>query len=914
MNKKFKKILAFGFFIGGLLPLSLFAEEAPIRDVVIDGKNCTVTVEHGEITSTNLDNAGKHIETRISVGETVNVGSPNARNGYTSETLYKDQNGNPILCLAAGKVFESTGTYTNDLALQQQWAWDLSKCTNSADGNCSYGAMVQMASAVSQGIDMGGLKASDYSNLSKAEVQAALQQAVRYYADTKEGGLKSGNGQRAKDVYADAQDIAAGNYGDSYCGNNCGNNKTNAVYSLAVDFYKAATQNGGFPMNGSSVTVLWAKVGNSWQPFMPTEDVKLEDLEIVKCDEPITCPLTTSGGLGECDAGGKAEDPQMCSILAPVTSGTSCNTAWRMIADYTYMGSGASTRAGGFFKHTVSGASGNQLSTKLELTKQGTGVLDYEKWKEAYLSANMAVASAWSNMTMWWSIEANNPVPDEKPNGPTCGCKGTCVGPNGMIYTWGNPSPHGHCNPTKYSPNCSIDSHTASDGAYGSVQSFYETRTGGPDRNGRYYSYQVCVGDAITAQPVPGDPAYVQKQKVAATNGYIGALNARAKLLEILQDCYFMQTPEWYKGRSYETAMGGHTTSVTLNNYNETMNIVVPTSGFNLDYFHNGIHNHETWSISALTSTAGPWHDSTQHDDAKKEEICNGCEGNLDNLGGDSFEQIPFFYCSGGYTGVCVNEPLNVSKSSTTTMKAKAEVGVYQGASFSTRIYTGQIVNGNGGVGYLSFPDRIWPVPATALSGMYPSYSTVPPIPTTYGQLSGGTVICPYNVTNELTVYDCDYDYHVCYDCTGSEECYPDDGENTSLGVYFRSIDLNDVFPESQYSPQNQNSLTGVTRRIGSNWTTSNAVQVIEEIQKLNEQIWFETPQYTITLSPEARRRIKKYNSNNKYLDYSINCEGFNCSSKFLDTELRGLLGDKYSEYFTKDKTIPNSALYNYNR
>ena len=99
-----------------------------------------------------------------------------------------------------------------------------------------------------------------------------------------------------------------------------------------------------------------------------------------------------------------------------------------------------------------------------------------------------------------------------------------------------------------------------------------------------------------------------------------------------------------------------------------------------------------------------------------------------------------------------------------------------------------------------------------------------------------------YKVINDLSKFDCDDSYHECYDCVGSEDCYPDEGKtNLNLGVYFRTIDLTDVFPNSQYSPSNTNTLPSTTRRnIGQNWTTSNAVQVIEEIQKLGDKVYTE--------------------------------------------------------------------------
>lgn len=902
MNRKLKYLLIGGMVIGSLFPIYVSAEKVSVP-IIVDGKECIQTTETkaGEFVSTSLDNAGKPIKVNIVESkDKITVGS---QSGTTKEYLYYDQDGNPVVCLAAGKHYSSSSSYDNSLALQQQ-AWNLSGCTNSTQGNCAYGAISQISSALGQGLDMGGLSSSNYEGLSEAERLAALQQALRYLGHNR--GINTGSGDRAESISKDAEAIDAGNYGSNYCGSNCGGNTANKIYSLAVDLYVAATKNGGVDMNGSGVTILWAKVGDSWQPFLTTEDVEQQPITDVDidCPEDITCPLIPTGGIGECDAGGEANDPDMCAILAPVTSGVMCQAAWREEVKYTYMGSDSSTRAGGYFQHNVSGKSGSQLSTKVELTKQGTGVLDYEKWKEEYLTANMAVANAWTNMTMWWSIEVNNPSPRREPNGPSCGCT-ACGARTGDILYWDKPSPHGHCNASKYSVSCSIDTHTASDGSFASHSDYTPILS--------YEDGEPVYGECSTTSTtdgIPGDPDYVRKQKEAATNGYIGALNYRAKLLETLQDCYFMQAPEWYRGRSYETAMGGHSTSVNLKNYAETMNMIIPTSGFNLNYAHNGS---DGANISTGVTTAGPEEDSIVHSDALKEDLCNGCSGNLDELGGAGTDTIPFYYCSGGYTGTCVNEPITVSKSSTTTMKAKAEIGIYQSASFSTKIYSGELTNNGGGVGYLSLPDRSWPVPATAPSGSYPSMSTVPNLGSK-GQFAGGTIVCPYNVTNELTKFDCDYDYHVCYDCTGSEECYPDGGPKVGLGVYFRAIDLNDVFPESKFSPQNENSLTGVTRRIGSNWSTSNAVQVIKEIQDLNDQVWFEKPQYTVTLSPAARAQIKKYNKNNKYLDYSIKCDGFNCSSKFLETELKEILGEKYGDFYTKDRTIPSSALYNYKK
>jgi len=67
---------------------------------------------------------------------------------------------------------------------------------------------------------------------------------------------------------------------------------------------------------------------------------------------------------------------------------------------------------------------------------------------------------------------------------------------------------------------------------------------------------------------------------------------------------------------------------------------------------------------------------------------------------------------------------------------------------------------------------------------------------------------------------------------------------------------------------------------------------------------------YSITLSHDAMKTIRNYNSNSNYLDYSLNCdENLRCTSTFLN-EFRA----KYSNLFSKNVNIPSNNLYYYKR
>ena len=258
---------------------------------------------------------------------------------------------------------------------------------------------------------------------------------------------------------------------------------------------------------------------------------------------------------------------------------------------------------------------------------------------------------------------------------------------------------------------------------------------------------------------------------------------------------------------------------------------------------------------------------------------------------------------------------LVIPKNKLANIVVETETVHYQDAEFYTQVFTGKTSTNKDNVGYwIELDKHIYPVGVTRLTGNYGiklDYSNLGESGKPNNRhMSDGKYTCSYDVINELTIYDCNDGYHVCYPCSGTEEECEDYNYATGLGVYFRNINLSDIFPNSKFSP-NYSDLNKNTRNIGQNWLTTNAIQIIDEIQKYGENVWTKKePMYSITLSHDAMKTIRNYNLNSNYLDYSLNCdENLRCTSTFLN-EFRA----KYSNLFSKNVNIPSNNLYYYKR
>ena len=103
------------------------------------------------------------------------------------------------------------------------------------------------------------------------------------------------------------------------------------------------------------------------------------------------------------------------------------------------------------------------------------------------------------------------------------------------------------------------------------------------------------------------------------------------------------------------------------------------------------------------------------------------------------------------------------------------------------------------------------------------------------------------------------------------------------LTYYYRSVSLNDLFPNSSGG----GSLTG-SRPAGSNWTNDKGQQAYNAITAAGE-FAYEEPEYSYLLTPSSTAKIRAYNSAQEALggfaDFGLSCNeyGYDCTSMFLD-------------------------------
>lgn len=103
------------------------------------------------------------------------------------------------------------------------------------------------------------------------------------------------------------------------------------------------------------------------------------------------------------------------------------------------------------------------------------------------------------------------------------------------------------------------------------------------------------------------------------------------------------------------------------------------------------------------------------------------------------------------------------------------------------------------------------------------------------------------------------------------------------LTYYYRSVSLNDLFPNSSGG----GSLTG-SRPAGSNWTNDKGQQAYNAITAAGE-FAYEEPEYSYLLTPSSTAKIRAYNSAQEALggfaDFGLSCNeyGYDCTSTFLD-------------------------------
>ena len=677
------------------------------------------------------------------------------------------------------------------------------------------------------------------------------------------------------------------------------------------------------------------------------------------------------------DTEGELADPPMCSILKNNIRGAYkideysdnpyCDVYCRETYSFKFMDK-ETAQSGRYFRHNVESkyVSISNLSTVVTATQQCTSLIDYDRWKKDYIAANKSVRNSFNTVKYWeslWELNGGDPTKIIECGGGATGCDNCkwedACGNWQYIWTTG----HYAATDAFAVPRQT----TASEAPSGKAAQCPQNRCTG-------YTDGVCdgyicegtsKGPATTADQEGYTKDYVRQQHRAAVNAYKGALDSRNSLISRIFNCNFfddLEVKKYFKDpKTYFTSKydSNHTVSSveSLTYHNVLRNYAPDANLIDLSYDDQGRLNEEgsasnVWfdkEVSPAIGTEGiaenkGYKVSAKSNDPEDSTVCGGCNDPIhdklsdtpksasadpdDPYGVLDGREYGFWVCYDSLTGAHCDweaDRLVVPYNYVANLEVTREIGYWQNTKFSTEIFTGKVVEGSGG---LQLPEKSWPLAISTLTGDYNIFIK-------FGEFGDakrkkGTlklefsddVNCAYTVVNEMTKYDCDDGYHECYDCddpsTPENECYPN-GEDPNknkldLGFYFRSIDLDDIFPNSKYSP-NQ-TLLNPNRPIGSNWNTQNAIQVINKIQDLGEGYLGggREPEYSITLTPAMRKKVTKNNREIYKADYltpstlSCNHSTAICQSTWLRNDLRNILEDyNHGDYFVENDNSKNN-------
>lgn len=646
---------------------------------------------------------------------------------------------------------------------------------------------------------------------------------------------------------------------------------------------------------------------------------------------------------------GNMKDPEICRIInrehennldhnyiTDYGHDEFCKIFNRETLEFTFMEKETAI-AGQHFSHSVKAKhlSNGNLSTVILSTRQAASVINYEKWKAAYTSANNSVLSTWNNLKYWeslYNLAGGSPTKTEEGGGcKICACEG---------------APH----PTFYAEWKTGYWIITNDDGSTSPSVAEVTQTGTPAKCTPRCCYRgcgkngtaccnYCCGTCTNA--TSADLDYVRRNYNSAIRSYEGALDERDRLMYILMDCNMMNSKDSIY-TNYISSNSNNTYHVSNGKYHTTTSKLTMYDRFLQDFPDPTVdmtYEEQDYSYEFDLSEANlvkierevsePIETSrTFSKEEKWADYCDSgveseeaCQNDLGGLSSSSYnEPLKYWLCS-GTGGTCTDIKLTFPINTIVNITVDKEFGYYQDEDFYTQVYTGQLRNSPSSLGYwIELENHIWPVGVKRLTGDYDINVTYDNINATNRRIEFETsdLLCRYHVINDLANFKCDDSHHECYDCVGSDDCEtsPDPEKNLSLGVYFRTIDLNDIFPNSQYSRPTTISNPLHRRNIGKNWI--NEKDVIDDIQDLGDKVYATKPiQYKVTLTPAAIKLIQKSNKLKEgeggYLDFSlINCgSSLHCESNFLKNELKDILGNKYEDLY---KTNTRTGLYDYRR
>lgn len=126
--------------------------------------------------------------------------------------------------------------------------------------------------------------------------------------------------------------------------------------------------------------------------------------------------------------------------------------------------------------------------------------------------------------------------------------------------------------------------------------------------------------------------------------------------------------------------------------------------------------------------------------------------------------------------------------------------------------------------------------------------------------------------TGSVAFSNTDLNYSCTYEVTKGITGAEDDGNpNLGIDVVYRPISLDDPFPN---------------RESGSNWSNYDIVNEIQYNRGVYaDKLYTERdPLYSMVMTPEVTKKIRKYNETHEYPDFTLDCnkEGGKCLSEFL--------------------------------
>lgn len=616
---------------------------------------------------------------------------------------------------------------------------------------------------------------------------------------------------------------------------------------------------------------------------------------------------------------GTISDPTMCTIMNSISSVKNsykkdygneyCTVYCRESLKFTFMDKETAI-AGRYFNHNVESYKTNKqyLSTVILSTRQCSSIIDYDKWKNAYDSANQNVLNTWNQLK---KIEAqvNNTTSIESSKdcagGSISGCRHSHDDDFDCKYDkngiWGCDHskytiPGTYCNSTtikctSYDWSGARYRHTYSNGSTGIIN------VGGSDTCS--LSCDITCSGCNNSVTAASAPSYGGE-----SGAYNNAVSTRNSLVNKINSCNFVEGSDAYN---------------KVMDYN-------PKNTISIDYAENFEYD-QGYDINIKNdSTSNEVVKRTYANSSAWSSFCGkDCNGNLSNLSGSSNNvTLTYWDCSGSETSaICSNIGVNIPQNRLANIEVERETQHYQSNEFYVQAFTGLVSTKKSNTGFwLSLKDNdkhLYPVSSVRRSGNYGikvTYSNLGD-PKSTRKMANGNYTCSYDVVNELTIYDCDdnYDDHTCK-CLDGTDCSKNVDGQVGMGVYYRPISLNDVFPHSSYSPTVGGTINVNTRNIGENWTTAKAVQVVKEIQSSGDNLIVDKkPQYVVKLTPTIMKKIRSYNDNTTYLDNSIyKCDdNLICYSSFLDKDLKNIMGSSnYRILYSKDSSIKSNSLFYY--